>query len=91
MIDINKLAEEAYHKMVGLGYITTSHDVIEKHDEMCRSLQAQLNSLRFSSEVIRSHVSNTTQTEDVLQNIVMICLGELYKRNSKIDSLLNIK
>lgn len=91
MTDINKLAEEAYHKMVGLGYITTSNDVIEKHDEMCRSLQAQLNSLRYSSEVIKSPISNTTQTEDALQNIVMICLGELYKRNSKIDNLLNIK
>ena len=91
MMDINKLAEEAYHKMVGLGYITTSNDVIEKHDEMCRSLQAQLNSLRYSSEVIKSPASNTTQTEDALQNIIMICLGELHKRNSKIDSLLNIK
>lgn len=91
MTDIIKLAEEAYHKMVGLGYITTSNDVIEKHDEMCRSLQAQLNSLRYSSEVIKSQASNTTQTEDALQNIILICLGELYKRNSKIDNLLNLK
>ena len=91
MIDINKLAEEAYHKMVGLGYITTSNDVIEKHDEMCRSLQAQLNSLRYSSEVIKSANSNTTQTEESLQNIILICLGELHKRNSKIDNLLNLK
>ena len=91
MIDINKLAEEAYHKMVGLGYITTSNDVIEKHDEMCRSLQAQLNSLRYSSEVIKSANSNTTQTEEALQNIILICLGELYKRNSTMDNLLNLK
>lgn len=91
MIDINKLAEEAYRKMVGLGYITTSNDIIEKHDEMCRSLQAQLNSLRYSSEVIKMPTSNTTQTEDALQNIILICLGELYKRNSKIDNLLNLK
>lgn len=91
MIDINKLAEEAYHKMVGFGYITTSNDIIEKHDEMCRSLQSQLNSLRYSSEVIKSSNSNTTQTEDALQNIILICLGELYKRNSTIDNLLNLK
>lgn len=91
MIDMNKLAEEAYHKMVGLGYITTSNDVIEKHDEMCRSLQAQLNSLRYSSEVIKLSNSNTTQTEDALQNIILICLGELHKRNSTMDNLLNLK
>ena len=88
MADIIKLAAEAHQKMSELGYITSSTDVMEKHDMMCRSLQSQLSTLRYSSEVIKEPNSNFTQTESALKNIVLICLGELYKRNTDIETLL---
>lgn len=88
MTDIIKLAEEAHQKMSEMGYITPSNDIIEKHDIMCRSLQSQLSGLRYSSEVIKEPNSDFTQTESALKNIVMICLGELRKRNTDIETLL---
>lgn len=76
--------KEACEKMMKLGYITNSQDVIEKHEDMCRAIQSLTSNLRYSSEVIKDPGSDLTQTETALKNIILFCVGELYKRG-RID------
>ena len=73
-------SKEAHKKMEQLGYITNSQDVVERHEDMCRAVQSLVSTLRYSSEVIKESGSDCTQTENALKNIVLFCVGELYKR-----------
>ena len=84
-MNINEIAEHAYKRALERGKITEVSAPMKRYaeckDEFCELLKA-------NEDVSSEHISEYSEVQEELVDILIVCLTELHRRNDNVERII---
>ena len=88
-MNINEIAKRAYKRALERGKITEVSSPTAQYAECAVSLKDEFCELLGASEDTSSeHLSEYSEVQEEITDILIVCLTELYRRNDNVERII---
>ena len=88
-MNINEIAKRAYKRALERGKITEVSSPTAQYAECAASLKDEFCELLGASEDTSSeHLSEYSEVQEEITDILIVCLTELYRRNDNVERII---
>lgn len=88
-MNINEIAKRAYKRALERGKITEVSSPTAQYAECAESLKDEFCELLGASEDTSSeHLSEYSEVQEEITDILIVCLTELYRRNDNVERII---
>ena len=88
-MNINEIAEHAYKRALERGKITEVSAPMKRYAECTNSLKDEFYELLKANEDVSSeHISEYSEVQEELVDILIVCLTELHRRNDNVERII---
>lgn len=88
-MNINEIAERAYKRALERGKITEVSAPMKWYVECAESIKNEFCELLSASEDVSSeHISEYSEVQEELVDILIVCLTELHRRNDNVERII---